>query len=120
MSLPRRYLELREWFVYVISDASGSPLYVGMSYRPEARWREHQKNPDATWTAHAARFRLVGPYHYRQVKAVERETIRRLDPIGNVVHTPRAIPMREEAARKRSDTFLAKKINAWFDGLADA
>lgn len=105
-----RYEE-REFFVYLIGDADGDVLYIGRSCRPEQRWRNHLQRKAATWTTRAARFKKLGPFYYPEAFVLERELIELHEPVGNVMHTAKMEPVLAESARRRAETFLAKRIS---------
>lgn len=63
---------VREHFVYWMFDTNGDCLYVGMTRRPEARWRRHQSDRPEMASRVAYR-RMAGPYLIQDARRIEKE-----------------------------------------------
>lgn len=73
----------RDHFVYWLYDANGLALYVGVTRRPEARWRQHGYTKPAMVAKVASR-RMSGPYTKDVARRLEREQQEDLQPIWDV------------------------------------
>lgn len=89
---------LREHFVYRVFAADGSLVYVGCSYNPEKRMREHKYT--SRWWHLLDRVKLSGPYNYETARRLEYEAIRTEDPSHNG-QNPRLVAEK----RRRSQLF---------------
>jgi hypothetical protein len=63
---------VREHFVYWLFDAEGNCLYIGMTRKPERRWRQHHwERP--RMVAQVAYKRMAGPFLLEVARRLERE-----------------------------------------------
>lgn len=76
----------RTW-LYLHIDCDGSVLYVGKTYKPEKREREHRSR--SPWWPAVDRVVVCGPYLDNHARRLERHVIELLDPPHNLVHTTR-------------------------------
>lgn len=67
----------RDHFVYWLYDASGNPLYVGMTKFPEQRLRQHRRKH---WFGQVAFKRMAGPFTKETARILEREEQDELQP----------------------------------------
>lgn len=58
-------------FVYWLFGAEGKCLYVGVTRRPEQRWRQHCKEKPLM-AKQVVRRRMAGPYFYGTALRIER------------------------------------------------
>ncbi|MBP5892819.1 GIY-YIG nuclease family protein [Streptomyces scabiei] len=78
--------------LYRCFDADEELLYVGISYDPTARWKQHQSN--SPWWRDVA-VRTVEWFDDRPAaEAAERKAIQTEGPRHNVVHRPTPVPGR--------------------------
>lgn len=83
--------------VYRFYDAAGVLLYVGSTWRPHARWRQHQGKP---WFPEVATARIEQFPDVESMRAAEREAICTEHPRHNVIGRRRPVDL-EELARQR-------------------
>lgn len=85
-------------FLYTLFDAEGTPVYVGYSKNVKRRLKEHYRTIDgacgrrgrpATWLLDVRHVQITGPHSRNEAIRLEQETIRRLQPRGNVQFTDR-------------------------------
>lgn len=78
----REELSYRGTYVYLMQDADGRVLYVGVTGNPVERWRRHaQRKP---WWSQVARIEFETLLRNSDALALERELIRALAPLHNV------------------------------------
>jgi hypothetical protein len=77
---------VRPHAVYAAYSAAGDTLYVGMSWRPDTRWREHRTKP---WHHEINHWTILGWYpNWTQAKAVETFLIDSWQPRYNIAENP--------------------------------
>lgn len=73
----------RENYVYWMYNADGQVLYIGVTCKPEQRWRQHTlDNPGLTYATHHVKMR--GPYIRSVALAIEFAAIREENPLFNL------------------------------------
>lgn len=89
----------RQAAVYRLYGADGSLLYVGSSYNPERRYRDHYRKP---WWPLVVR--RVEEWHPSKddAYAAEMKAIAAERPVHNHMGTPQYVPPSEKAAAQRS------------------
>jgi len=70
---------VREHFVYALYAADGTCLYVGMTRRPEQRWKQHLRDRPRM-TEQVSQRRMFGPYLLGVARRLERELQDDLEP----------------------------------------
>jgi predicted GIY-YIG superfamily endonuclease len=90
---------LEDHWVYVCFDEGGTPLYVGITGRSRARLDEHHYG--SAWARSTSRIEVEHLSDRDQARARERELIRQLRPLHNVVHNVRMRPVSREGERLR-------------------
>lgn len=99
MSVQTEATDQRQAAVYRLYDANGALLYIGSSYNPERRYRDHYPKP---WWPLVAR--RVEEWHPSKEAAyvAEMAAIAAEAPVHNEMGTPRYVPPSEKAAARRS------------------
>lgn len=87
-SLPEPEQDLQ--VLYRFWGKDGTLLYVGITFRPNARWKAHSK--DKPWWSEVVTITLEFHPDRESVEAAEREAIRSERPKYNVVHNRGAAP----------------------------
>lgn len=78
--------EAVRYFVYTLTDEHDRPVYVGRSCDVPARIKAHAGRP---WLDEVRSVSLTGPFTWDEAVRVERDTIEREQPRGNVALTTR-------------------------------
>lgn len=73
-------------WVYLHVAADGHVLYVGQTYNPEKRHKQHRRAP---WWPQVDRVVTVGRFRDDHARRLERFLIEQLDPPHNVAFTSR-------------------------------
>lgn len=93
---------VRENFVYWLFDENDVCLYVGLTRRPEYRWRQHCWER-AKMAGRVARKRMAGPYLIETARRIEREQQLMLLPtFSNQPHVSKARRLAKKAHEPRS------------------
>jgi hypothetical protein len=72
--------------VYAAYTTGGAPLYVGMSWQPDVRWRQHRTKP---WHHEIGHWTILGWYpNWTQAKAAETFLIDSWQPRYNIAENP--------------------------------
>jgi predicted GIY-YIG superfamily endonuclease len=88
--IPRAELdrEARRYFVYTLSDAAGTPIYVGRSCNVAGRIRAHAST---AWISDVRDVSMVGPFTWDEACAEEFRQIRTKLPRENRTGMPKGI-----------------------------
>lgn len=98
MSVQNEATDQRQAAVYRLYDAAGALLYIGSSYNPERRYRDHYPKP--WWSLVERRAEEWHPSK-EAAYAAEMLAIAAEAPAHNEMGTPRYVPPSEKAAARR-------------------
>ncbi|MFF7130365.1 GIY-YIG nuclease family protein [Streptomyces sp. NPDC008240] len=98
MTVPNNPQPARKAAVYRLYAADGSLLYIGSSYNPERRYRDHYSKP--WWPLVARRAEEWHPSK-DDAYAAEMKAIAAEEPAHNHMGTPQYVPPSEKAAAQR-------------------
>ncbi|MFG2780799.1 GIY-YIG nuclease family protein [Streptomyces prunicolor] len=99
MSVQTEAIDQRQAAVYRLYDSAGALLYIGSSYNPERRYRDHYPKP---WWPLVARREEEWHPSKEAAYMVEMAAIAAEAPVHNEMGTPRYVPPSEKAAARRS------------------
>jgi predicted DNA-binding transcriptional regulator AlpA len=99
LSVQTEATDQRQAAVYRLYDSAGTLLYIGSSYNPERRYRDHYPKP---WWPLVARREEEWHPSKEAAYVVEMTAIAAEAPVHNEMGTPRYVPPSEKAAARRS------------------